>query len=105
MELLAQAAECLKTIAHPVRLRMIQLLLHGEHTVGALAQACSVAPHVASEHLRLMQHCGLMASEREGRKVYYRVAEPHLADLMGCIEARFSNPSSPEPQNYGGERE
>ena len=33
----AQAAECLKTLAHPVRLRFVQLLLHGRYTVGELA--------------------------------------------------------------------
>jgi ArsR family transcriptional regulator, zinc-responsive transcriptional repressor len=89
LEALGQAAECLKTIAHPVRLRMIQMLLAQKYTVGELAEACSIAPHVASEHLRLMQHCGLMASEREGRRVFYNVAEPHLAAVMDCIESRF----------------
>ena len=85
----AQAAECLKTLAHPVRLRMVQLLLNGRYTVGELAKDCEVPDNVASEHLRLMQRCGFFTSEREGRKVYYQVAEPHLQDIMSCIEARF----------------
>ena len=86
---LGQAAECLKTLAHPVRLRMVQLLLHGRYTVGELAEDCEVPANVASEHLRLMQHCGFFSSEREGRKVYYKVAEPHLEDIMNCIKNRF----------------
>lgn len=86
---LEQAAECLRTLAHPARLRIIQLLLRGRYTVGELAEACGIASHVASEHLRLMQHCGLLRSEREGRRIYYSVAEPHLANLMACVEARF----------------
>jgi DNA-binding transcriptional ArsR family regulator len=85
----AQAAECLKTLAHPVRLRFVQLLLHGRYTVGELAEDCGVPDNVASEHLRLMQRCGFFTSEREGRRVYYRVAEPHLADIMKCVESRF----------------
>ena len=88
----AQAAECLKTLAHPVRLRFVQLLLHGRYTVGELASDSSVADNVASEHLRLMQRCGFFTSEREGRRVYYRVAEPHLQDIMNCIERRFLDP-------------
>ena len=52
-----QAAECLKTLAHPVRLRIVQLLLHGRYTVGELAEDCGVPDNVASEHLRLMQRC------------------------------------------------
>ncbi|TWU29812.1 ArsR/SmtB family transcription factor [Bythopirellula polymerisocia] len=89
MKALGQAAECLKTLAHPVRIRMVQLLLHGRYTVGELAEDCDVPDNVASEHLRLMQRCGFFHSEREGRKVYYQVAEPHLENLMACIESRF----------------
>jgi DNA-binding transcriptional ArsR family regulator len=89
MEALGQAAECLRTLAHPVRIRMVQLLLHGRYTVGELAEDCGVPDNVASEHLRLMQRCGFFDSQREGRRVYYQVAEPHLESLMGCIEARF----------------
>ncbi len=85
----AEAAECLKTLAHPVRLRIVQLLLHGRYAVGELAEDCDVPDNVASEHLRLMQRCGFFKSEREGRRVYYQVAEPHLEEIMKCIENRF----------------
>lgn len=89
LDALAQAAECLRTLAHPHRLRMVQMLLAGQYTVGELAEACDVGSHVASEHLRLMQRCGLLKSERDGRRVYYEVAEPHLANIMQCVEDRF----------------
>ena len=85
----AEAAECLRTLAHPVRLRMVQLLLQGRYSVGELAEDCGVPDNVASEHLRLMQRCGFFTSERDGRTVYYQVAEPHLANLMNCVESRF----------------
>ncbi|TWU46412.1 ArsR/SmtB family transcription factor [Rubripirellula reticaptiva] len=85
----AAAAECLKTLAHPVRLRIVQLLLHGRYTVGELAADCEIADNVGSEHLRLLQRCGFLISEREGRRVYYQIAEPHLEKLMACIEGRF----------------
>lgn len=86
---LGQAAECLKTLAHPHRLRMVQLLLHGRYTVGQLAEKCDIASHMASEHLRLMQHCGLLDSEKQGRRRYYYVAETGLAAIMRCIENRY----------------
>lgn len=86
---LGQAAECLRILAHPHRLRMIQMLLQGQYTVGELADACELPSAMASEHLRLMQRCGFLASEKEGRKVYYRVAEPHLKSILKCIEDRF----------------
>jgi len=89
LEALGHAAECLKTLAHPHRLRMVQLMLQGQHTVGELAAACEIASHMASEHLRLMQRCGFLKAEKDGRFVYYSVVEPHLANIMSCIEARF----------------
>lgn len=89
LESLAQAAECLRTLAHPLRLRMVQMLLQQDFTVGELAEACEIPSHMASEHLRLMQRCQLLESRREGRRVYYGVAEQHLADIMKCIESRF----------------
>ncbi len=89
MEAFGLAAECLKALAHPARLRMVQLLLDGRFTVGELAEDCDIPNNAASEHLRLMQRCGFLTSQHEGRKVFYEVAEPHLADIMKCIESRF----------------
>lgn len=89
VEAFVDAAECLKALAHPVRLRIVQLLLHGRFTVGELALDCQIPDNVASEHLRLLQRCGFLSSQREGRKVFYQVAEPHLNQLMACIEGRF----------------
>ena len=84
-----EAAECLKTLAHPVRLRVVQMLLHGSFTVGELAEDSGVADNAMSDHLRLLQRCGFLTSQRDGRRVYYQIAESHLKQLMACIEGRF----------------
>jgi DNA-binding transcriptional ArsR family regulator len=89
LDSLRQAAECLRSLAHPHRLRIVQLLLRGRHTVGALGEACEIPSHMASEHLRLLQRCGFLTAEKDGRNTYYRVVEPHLKHLMKCIENRF----------------
>lgn len=89
LDAMGQAAECLRTLAHPHRLRMVQMLLQGDFAVGELAAACKLPTPMASEHLRLMQRCGLLTSEKEGRKVYYRVVEPQLKSILKCIESRF----------------
>jgi DNA-binding transcriptional ArsR family regulator len=86
---LEQAADCLKTLAHPHRLRIVQMLLRDRYSVGELADACEIPSHMASEHLRLMQRCGFLNSVRDGRFIYYEIAEPHLARIMACIEDRF----------------
>jgi DNA-binding transcriptional ArsR family regulator len=89
LEALGEAAECLRTLAHPHRLRMVQMLLQGDFSVGELAEACGLPSAMTSEHLRLMQRCGFLTSEKDGRQVFYRVAELHLKKIMGCIEERF----------------
>ena len=92
LEALGQAAECLRTLAHPHRLRIVQMLLGGRYTVGELAEACGIPSHMASEHLRLMLRCGFLNVEKDGRCVYYTIAEPLLAPIMACIEDRFGGP-------------
>lgn len=89
-DVLERAAECLRTIAHPVRLRIIQMLLVSPRPVGELAEACQVPSNVMSEHLRLMKDRGFVDSERRGRRIYYRVAEPCLVKIMDCVADRFA---------------
>jgi DNA-binding transcriptional ArsR family regulator len=86
---LEMAAECLRTIAHPCRLRMIHVLLQEECSVGELAELCGIPSHMASEHLRLLKDRGLLGSRREGRKIFYNIAEPALASIMACVGKKF----------------
>ena len=85
LDLLRDAAECLKLLAHPVRLRIVDILMQGEFPVNQIAQLCQLPPHQTSEHLRLLQHHGLLISRRAGRIVYYAIADPRLPKLLDCI--------------------
>ena len=90
IESLTAAAECLKALAHPHRLQIVQLLLSGQQlSVNEIAEHCDLNQPTTSDHLRLMQRCGFLQSQRHGRTVYYSVTEPHLAELMKCIQRRF----------------
>ena len=89
LEALADASECLRTIAHPCRLRMIQMMLSDRYTVGELAEACGISSAAASGHLRLMKDRGFLDLEKDGRTVYYRIVEPQIRSIFACIESRF----------------
>ncbi|MCR9292489.1 MAG: metalloregulator ArsR/SmtB family transcription factor [bacterium] len=90
MQSLGEAAECLRVLAHPHRLRIVQLLLTGEaYSVNELAEAVGIAQPMASDHLRLMQRCGFLNKTKDGRTTYYTIAEPHLQGIMNCINERF----------------
>ncbi|MCL4222242.1 MAG: winged helix-turn-helix domain-containing protein [Phycisphaerales bacterium] len=86
-----QAATCLRTIAHPERLRIIELLLdERRRSVTEIAETLAIAQPAVSTHLRIMRDRGLIRPEREGRTVFYRVAEAHLCDVMLCVRTRFT---------------
>ncbi len=87
LEMLQEAAECLRILGHPVRLRMVDILMQGEFPVQAIAEMCSLPPHQTSEHLRLLKGHGLLDSQRRGRTVIYRIADPRLPQLIGCIRS------------------
>jgi DNA-binding transcriptional ArsR family regulator len=92
LDRLTQAAECLKILAHPHRLRIVEMLLKDRYTVGELAEKCDIPSNIASGHLRLMQRCGFLAPERDGRNVYYKITEPCLGKFFACIRERFAAP-------------
>lgn len=85
MDLMERAAECLKVMAHPVRLRIVDILMQGEFPVHEIATLCETSPDQTCEHLRLMKGHGLLSSERRGRTVYYKIATPRLPGLIDCI--------------------
>jgi DNA-binding transcriptional ArsR family regulator len=85
MEALNDAAACLKVMAHPVRLRIVDILMQGSFPVHAIAEMCNIQHHQACEHLRLMQSCGFLTSERKAQCVYYKIASPQLPLLLNCI--------------------
>ncbi|MCF7954479.1 MAG: metalloregulator ArsR/SmtB family transcription factor [Phycisphaerae bacterium] len=79
------AAECLKVMAHPVRLRIVNILMQGEFAVHEIAELCETSPNQTCEHLRLLRGLGLLSSERRGRTVYYKILSPRLPSLLECI--------------------
>ena len=89
LEAMEFAAECLRTLAHPHRLRIVEILLDHEESVGELARACELPSHMVSDHLRILKDRGFLDNKRDGRRVFYRIAEPALADIMNCIQRRF----------------
>ena len=85
MDLLSNAAACLKVMAHPVRLRIVDILMQGDYQVREIAEMCEVKQHQACEHMRLMQSCGFLGSERRGQSVFYKISSPQLPALLNCV--------------------
>ena len=84
---LEKAAFILKTIAHPTRLAIIDLLAKlGKQPVSEICRQLSLEQSLASHHLAVMKHKGVLSSEREGKNVYYTLKLTEVTQVMQCIE-------------------
>ncbi len=82
-----RVARTLKAVAHPDRLRIIDLLERGEMSVGEIVEALGSRPAAVSQQLGLMRDRGVLAARRQGQHVYYRIANPHVVKVIHCIRA------------------
>jgi ArsR family transcriptional regulator len=78
----ALKAEFFRTLGHPARVRLLQLLRAGEQTVGLLQAGAELDSSGTSQHLAALRKQGLVTSRREGTSVYYRVKDPRILDLL-----------------------
>lgn len=87
--ILRQAAAMMRAISHPVRLRIIELLLKQEMPVGELAAAMRLSPHVVSGHLKELRVVNAVSFKRDGRQKLYRVSAPEAAMIFRCIQRNY----------------
>jgi len=85
VQILQRAAEILKTIGHPVRLRIVYCLELGERTVTEIQEAIGQPQAITSQQLAKMKARGVLRSRREGTKVYYALADDLVPHVLECI--------------------
>lgn len=78
----AQVAEIFKQISDGTRLRILWLLCHCEECVSNIAAAMEMSDPAVSHHLKLLRGSGLIVSRREGKEVYYKLADTEQAQLL-----------------------
>lgn len=80
-------AAMFRTLGHPARVRILELLRDGEHSVGALQEALGLDSGGTSQHLAALRRIGVVESRREGTSVYYRAVDPGVFDLLDAGRA------------------
>ncbi len=75
-------ATMFRTLGHPARVRILELLQDGEHSVGALQDALDLDSGGTSQHLAALRRIGLVESRKEGTSVFYRVRDPQAFTLL-----------------------
>ncbi|HET9110210.1 MAG TPA: metalloregulator ArsR/SmtB family transcription factor [Ktedonobacterales bacterium] len=78
-------ARFFRALGDPTRVRLLRLLLDaptGERSVNDLIAAVGAPQSRVSTHLGCLRWCGLVQTRREGKQVYYRVADPRVRELL-----------------------
>ncbi len=75
-------ADFFKTLGHPVRIRVLELLSIREHAVSELLLEVGVEPAALSQQLAVLRRSNLVLTRREGVSVYYRLVNGEVAELL-----------------------
>jgi rhodanese-related sulfurtransferase/DNA-binding MarR family transcriptional regulator len=86
MALYEQFARVGKALANPARLELLDLLAQGERSVEDLAAAAQMKTSNTSAQLHTLAAAGLVASRRDGVRIYYRLADQQVTALIGQVQ-------------------
>ena len=75
-------AEFFKTLGHPARIRVLELLSQREHAVSEMLPEVGVEATSLSQQLAVLRRAGLVTSRKEGSAVYYSLTSPQVAELL-----------------------
>ena len=91
-ELQTLKAEFFRALAHPVRIRLLEVLSErGEQSVQSLQARLDLDQPVVSQQLARLRAGGIVASRKEGTTVYYALANPRIAEILAVARAILSH--------------
>jgi len=87
------ASGLLKALSHETRLLMLCMLCQGEKTVTEIEQFLGIQQAVVSQQLARLRGEKVVQTRREGRQIYYRIADPQLAELISVLYKMYCGPT------------
>ncbi len=75
-------AELFRALAHPARIRSLEILIEGEETVSNLQALVGIEMSHLSQQLGVLRRAGLVTTRREGSSVFYAIKSPRLVELL-----------------------
>lgn len=78
----AEVADIFKQISDATRLRILLLLCHCEECVSNIAAAVEMSDPAVSHHLKVLKKAGLIVNRRDGKEIYYKLAQTPQAQLL-----------------------
>ncbi|MER6081449.1 metalloregulator ArsR/SmtB family transcription factor [Streptomyces sp. NPDC001833] len=83
-------AEFFKTLGHPARIRVLELLSKREHAVAEMLPEVGIEAAHLSQQLAVLRRANLVRTRKEGSSVYYSLASPELAELLRVARSILS---------------
>jgi len=80
-----------KTLTHPARIRVLELLSHREYAVAEMLPDVGIEKTNLSQQLAVLRRAALVTTRREGSTVYYSLTSPHVAELLGIARTILSS--------------
>lgn len=71
-----------RTLAHPARIQVLELLRDGERAVGELIPGIGLEPSHLSQHLGTLRRANIVQCRKKGSSVLYKVSDPRVFDLL-----------------------
>jgi len=84
-EVLRRAAEIIKLLGHPERLKIVEVLEGGEATVSQIQEKVELPQAIVSQHLAKLRGADVVEARREGVRVYYHLTEAKVHHILQCI--------------------
>jgi rhodanese-related sulfurtransferase/DNA-binding transcriptional ArsR family regulator len=85
LALFAQFAAVAKSLAHPSRLELLEQLAQGERSVEILAKRTGLSVANTSQHLQQMRRTGMVVTRRDGKFIFYTLADDAVLDLVSAL--------------------
>lgn len=82
-------AKTIKSIGHPIRLRILCRLVEGPQTVGQIFEQLSTSYANVSQHLQRLQNQGLVTTDKQANFVYYSIAQPSIKEIIGTLRRLY----------------
>jgi ArsR family transcriptional regulator len=95
-------ARIIKALAHPTRLFIVDELARGERSVRELTKLIGVEMPTVSRHLSVLRNAGILADEKRGLQVFYRLRVPCVLNFFKCVEAVQRDGCKPGKRTKGG---
>jgi DNA-binding transcriptional ArsR family regulator len=79
-------AELFRALAHPARVRVLELLADGERSVGDMAPQVGIELSHLSQQLAVLRRAGLVVTRKEGSTVFYAVRDPAVVEVLAAAK-------------------